>query len=51
MTNGIFDVLSDNDLIEILKVSPDTQTFCESVIKTSNEIIGFDNSAIIISSI
>lgn len=51
MTNGIFDVFSEQDMIYLIQSSSDTAQICESFVKIANETSGVDNSAIILCTI
>ena len=51
MTNGIFDVFNEQDMLYLIQSSSDTSQICESFIKIANETSGVDNSAIILCTI
>lgn len=48
MTNGIYDVLSNNDLLELFRQDLSIDEMVKDVIKVVNEHSGYDNSAIIV---
>ena len=48
MTNGIFDVFNEQDMVYLIQASSDTAQICESFIKIANETSGIDNSAVIL---
>lgn len=51
MTNGIFDIFDEQDMLYLIQSSSDTSQICESFIKIANETSGVDNSAVILCTI
>jgi serine/threonine protein phosphatase PrpC len=47
-TDGLWGVLSENDLIQVLQISPEPQIVCQSLIEAANAAGGPDNISVIL---
>lgn len=49
MTNGVFDLMSEEEIRDLIFEKQNSQEFCEGIIDTCNELGGIDNIGIMIS--